>query len=300
LYLTGADSIGATQTFPQAGPDSRAMYQVNDGLAATNGWQNFRIIMTSADTSFQHRSINVMSNDRLEATVIDREEDIYYGCGVRLKSSQRGRANLRRVGYSVRFPSDGLYRGALDSVAIDRSESQTPGQRELLFDIMIANSGGVISRYYDFVKVLAPNSSLTGGGLLQMARYGDVFLDSQFDNGGDGQLYEYELIYYPTSEDANGFKRPQPDSVTGSSVSNHGDEPELYRTTARPTTSRRLWPTINTSVNRETPSTLDSRISSMSTVGSAAWPTPSSAGRETTPDRAASTMGCTTRAPTVA
>ncbi len=229
FYLTGADSIGATETFPQAGPDSRAMYQVNDGLAATNGWQNFRIIMTAADSSFQHQSIQVMSNDRLGATIIDREGDIYYGCGVRLKSSQRGRANLNRVGYSVRFPSDGLYRGALDSVAIDRSESQTPGQRELLFDIMIANSGGVISRYYDFVKVLAPNSSLTGGGLLQMARYGDVFLDSQFDNGGDGQLYEYELIYYPTSEDGNGFKRPQPDNVTGSSVSNHGDDPELYR-----------------------------------------------------------------------
>jgi len=229
FYLTGADSLGATQTFPQAGPDSRAMYQVNDGLAATNGWQNFRIIMTAADSSFQHQSIEVMSNDRLGATIIDREGDIYYGCGVRLKSSQRGRANLNRVGYHVRFPSDGLYRGALDSVAIDRSESQSPGQRELLFDIMISNSGGVISRYYDFVKVLAPNSSLTGGGLLQMARYGDVFLDSQFENGGDGQLYEYELIYYPTSEDGNGFKRPQPDSVIGSGVSNAGDDPELYR-----------------------------------------------------------------------
>lgn len=229
FYLIGTDSIGATQTFPQAGPDSRALYQVNDGLAAANGWQNFRIIMTAADSSFQHQSIQVMSNDRLGATIIDREGDIYYGCGVRLKSSQRGRANLSRVGYSVRFPSDGLYRGALDSVAIDRSESQSPGQRELLFDIMISNSGGVISRYYDFVKVLAPNSSLTGGGLLQMARYGDVFLDSQFDNGGDGQLYEYELIYYPTSEDANGFKRPQPDSVTGARVSNLGDDPELYR-----------------------------------------------------------------------
>ena len=229
FYLTGVDSMGATQTFPQEGPDSRAMFQVDDGLAATNGWQNFRIIMTAADSSFQHQSIEVMSNDRLGATIIDREGDIYYGCGVRLKSSQRGRANLNRAGYSVRFPSDGLYRGALYSVAIDRSESQTPGQRELLFDIMISNSGGVISRYYDFVKVLSPNPSLTGGGLLQMARYGDVFLDSQFDNGGDGQLYEYELIYYPTSEDGNGFKRPQPDSVTGSSVSNHGDDPELYR-----------------------------------------------------------------------
>ncbi|MDB4450469.1 FG-GAP-like repeat-containing protein, partial [Akkermansiaceae bacterium] len=61
------------------------------------------------------------------------------------------------------------------------------------------------------------------------AENGDVFLDSQFDNGGDGQLYEYELIYYPTSEDGNGFKRPQPDSVTGSSVSNASDDPELYR-----------------------------------------------------------------------
>ena len=229
FYLTGADSAGAIQTFPQAGPDSRAMFQVSDGSEATNGWRNFRIIMTAADSTFQHRSIEVMSNDRLGATIIDREGDIYYGCGVRLKSSQRGRANLNRVGYSVRFPSDGLYRGALDSVAIDRSESQRPGQRELLFDIMIANSGGVISRYYDFIKVLAPNSSLTGGGLLQMARYGDVFLDSQFDKGGDGQLYEYELIYYPTSEDGNGFKRPQPDSVIGSGVSNASDDPEFYR-----------------------------------------------------------------------
>jgi len=229
FYLTGADSMGAMESFPPAGPDSRALYKVDDGLAATNGWQNFRIIMTAADSTFQHRSIEVMSNDRLGATIIDRENDIYYGCGVRLKSSQRGRANLNRVGYSVAFPADGLYRGVLNSVAIDRSESQTPGQRELLFDIMIANSNGVISRYYDFAKVLAPNPSLTGGGLLQMARYGNVFLDSQFENGGDGQVYEYELIYYPRNEDANGFKLPQPDSVTGSSVSNLGDDPEIYR-----------------------------------------------------------------------
>lgn len=87
FYLTGADSAGAIQTFPQAGPDSRAMFQVSDGSEATNGWRNFRIIMTAADSTFQHRSIEVMSNDRLGATIIDREGDIYYGCGVRLKSS---------------------------------------------------------------------------------------------------------------------------------------------------------------------------------------------------------------------
>ena len=229
FYVTGVDSQGASASFPPSGPDSRALFQVDDGLAASNGWQNFRIIMTAADSTFQHRAIEVMSNDRLGATIIDRENDIYYGCGVRLKSSQRGRNNLNRVGYSVAFPPDGLYRGALESVAIDRSESQTPGQRELLFDIMISNSGGVISRYYDFAKLLAPNGALTGGGLLQMARYGEVFLDSQFEDGADGQVYEYELIYYPRSEDGNGYKLPQPDSVIGARVSNLGDDPEIYR-----------------------------------------------------------------------
>ena len=142
-----------------------------------------------------HTPTEVMSNDRIEATVIDREGDIYYNAGVRLKSSQRGRNQTGRVGYNIDFGSDSLYRGAHAGVAVDRSEGQSPGQRELLFDIAISNSGGPISRYNDFIKILAPNAALTGGALLQMARYEDVFLDEQFENGSDGKLYEYELVY---------------------------------------------------------------------------------------------------------
>ena len=39
---------------------------------------------------------------------------------------------------------------------------------------MIANSGGVVSRYYDFIKVMAPRNQHTRSAVLQMARYDDV------------------------------------------------------------------------------------------------------------------------------
>ena len=62
-----------------------------------------------------------------------------------------------------------------------------------------------------------------------MARYDPVLLDSQFENGSDGNLYEYELLYTPNNADANGFKLPNPDGVTGVNVSNLGDDKEKYR-----------------------------------------------------------------------
>jgi hypothetical protein len=229
FYILGTDSLGVNEFYPALGPNSRALYKVNDSAAATNGWHNFRVITTNADRDWMHTSINVMSNDRIECTIIDREGDIYYNAGVRLKSSQRGRDNTNRVGYNIDFPSDGLFRGVLSGVAVDRSEGQAPGQLELLFDMMISNSGGPISRYYDFVKILAPNSVLTGGATLQTARYDDTFLDEQFENGSDGKLYEYEFIYFPTTADANGNKLPQLDGIHGVGITNLGDDPERYR-----------------------------------------------------------------------
>ncbi len=232
FYISGTDSVGATEYYPAFGLDSGALYKVNDGAAATNGWHNFRVITTNADRDWMHTSINVMSNDRIKCTVIDRENDIYYDVGLRLKSSERGRDNLSRVGYNIDFPSDRLYRGVLGGVAVDRSQGQAPGQLELLFDMMISNSGGPISRYYDFVKVLAPNSALISGATLQMAIYSDTFLDEQFENGSDGSLYEYEFIYYPTTTDngtPTGNKLPQPDGINGLGITNNGDDPERYR-----------------------------------------------------------------------
>ncbi len=230
FYVRATDALGAQSFHPARGPDSRALYKVNDGTAASNGLHNFRLITTNADRDFMHEVTEVMSNDRIGCTVIDREGDIYYGAAVRLKSSQRGRDETNRVGYHIEFPPDGLYRGIHSSVAIDRSEGLAPGQRELLFDMMISNSGGPISRYNDLIRILAPNSALTGSAILQMARYDDVFLDSQFEDGAAGSIHEYELVYYPTTTDSAGRKLPSPDLVINvNRVSNQGDSIEDYR-----------------------------------------------------------------------
>ncbi|MGQ9589741.1 MAG: CotH kinase family protein [Planctomycetota bacterium] len=65
-----------------------------------------------------------------------------------------------------------------------------------------------------------------------MARYEEVFLDSQWEGGGEGTLFDFELIYYPLTTDTGtpeGLKRPEPDSVLGVDIANHGDEKEVYR-----------------------------------------------------------------------
>jgi len=229
FYIQGSDSLGASASFPAAGPESRALFKVDDGLAATNGQHNFRIVVTNAERDFIHQPIQVMSNDRIGATIIDRESDIYYDVKLRLKGSERARNQVNRVGFNMRFGSDQLYRGIHKSLAIDRSEGVGQGQIEILFDFMIANSGGIVSRYYDFIKVITPQNQHTRSAVLQMARYDNVLLDSQFENGSGGNLYEYELLYTPNNADANGFKIPEPDGVVGVTVSNLGDSKENYR-----------------------------------------------------------------------
>src|SRR6185503_10321530 len=116
FYIRGTDSLGAIEFYPALGPNSRALYKVNDGAAATNGLHNFRIITTNADRDWMHLPINVMSNDRIDCTVIDREKDIYYGAGLRFKGSERARNQTARVGYNLDFSSDSLYRGALSGL----------------------------------------------------------------------------------------------------------------------------------------------------------------------------------------
>ena len=185
--------------------------------------------MTPADDQWMHTNINVMSNDRLGSTVIYNEREIYYNTGVRLKSSQRGRLNARRVGFNVRFNEDQLFRGIHSTVAIDRSQGQAPGQKEILFNIMMTSAGGLSSKYNDLIRIIAPRDAHTGTAELQMARYTGITLGSQIKDGDKGTVFEYELIYFPRSADANGYKIPQPDGVVGTRIRSLGNDKENYR-----------------------------------------------------------------------
>ncbi len=235
FYVQATDALGATANFPAAGPASRALYVVNDQRATPGRLHNFRILMTPADTALLHATTNVMSNESVGATVVYDEEEVFYDAGVHLQSSERGRLDAGRVGFTVSFPPDHLFRGAHNGVSIDRSGGYTgvgADQDEILLKHVIQHAGGVAGMYDDLVRVIPPRSDLTGPGLLILAKYGDVFLDSQFAHGSDGNEFKLELIYSPTTTvDGNvqSPKVPQPDVVQGVDITNLGDDPEVYR-----------------------------------------------------------------------
>ncbi len=225
FYVDGLDDRGATSAFPAAGPDSRALYFVEDGQGSDLGVHNFRIVMLSADADRLHEETNVMSNARQGATVIYDNADVYYDSGVRLKGSERGRNRAVRVGFNIQFDPLNLFRGVHETIGIDRSGSGDEfNQKEVLVKQTMNHAGGVTDLMDDLIYIIAPRSANTGSALLQMSRYKNVFLDSQFENGGDGGLFKYELVYYPTTTTGGpeGLKKPNPDSVVGVNVRPQG------------------------------------------------------------------------------
>jgi hypothetical protein len=232
IYVEAEDGLGAGAMFPAAGPDSRALFKVDDGLAATNGLHNFRILMTQADSDWLHQDVNLMSDDLVGATVVYDEVEVFYDVGVRTKGSERGRPEVPRLGYGVSFHSEQPFRGSHSSVLIDRSEGVGFGQREMLLNLVMTHAGSEYGEYNDLIQVLTPRSEHTGPAELQLDRFSNLVLASQFEGGDDGSLFEYELIYYPYTTDdgtAEGLKLPQPDAVVGTPLTDLGSDRENYR-----------------------------------------------------------------------
>jgi len=234
FFVEGIDGLGVKSFFPADGTNSRALYKVDDGLAATNGLHNVRLVTLTADTDQLFRQVNLMSNERIGCTMIYDEQEIFYDVGLRLKGSEHSRTTSQRLGFNVSFNSEQKFRGIHGTVAIDRSESTGFGQREMLIHQTLNHAGGVPTKYHDLIQVMAPRDEYTGSAELQLARYSDVFLDDQYQDGSDGSVFEYELVYQLNSTDTGtpeGNKLPNPDSVVGSSIRNLGDDKENYRWT---------------------------------------------------------------------
>jgi len=231
FYIEATDTLGASSFFPREGVGSRAMIPWDDGQARLQRGSvfptNIRIVMPIADANFMHTVTEVMSNDRLPCTVIHNESTIYYGCAVRLKSSQRGRANDGRVGFNIKFPPDNRFLGAHSTIACDRS-----GQSELMVKHMAAQVGDLPAMFDDVAWVIQPRSGRATSAILMKSRFDPEWLDNQIPNGSDGNMFEFELIYHPngTNGGPEGLKLPQPDGVVGVQMRNQGgDDKELYR-----------------------------------------------------------------------
>ncbi len=234
FFVEASDALGARSTFPAEGTNSRALFKVDDGLAATHGLHNFRIITLTQDANELFRTIKLMSNERIGSTIIYNERDIFYDTGLRLKGSEHSRTTVPRLGFNVSFTSEQRFRGVHDTVAVDRSESTGFGQREMLIHQTLNHAGGVPTKYHDLIHVMAPRRDYTGSAELQLARYTDVFLDDQYEDGADGTVFEYELVYQLNTTDTGqptGNKVPAPDSTMGTPIRNMGDDKENYRWT---------------------------------------------------------------------
>ena len=237
FYVEGRDAAGGLSQFPAAGPDARALYKVEDNQAASGPLHNFRIVMTAADTARLHDPTLQTSNGRLGATVIYNESEVFYDVGVRLKGSNAGRGNNDFLSFNVQFDPTQLFRDTHETVAIDRSGRSAPlplAQDEILIKHLGNHASGVASRYNDLVHVIAPNPIHTRTALLMMARYGDIYLDSQFAGGSDGTVYKLDIAYVANNTtDGNPespkivfpYSHPSP----AKDIQDLGDDKERYR-----------------------------------------------------------------------
>ncbi|HMC27193.1 MAG TPA: lamin tail domain-containing protein, partial [Verrucomicrobiae bacterium] len=229
FYVRAVDGLGAASTYPAGGTNSGALYTVNDGQANLPLAHNVRIILTPGNTALLHAFTNVMSNDNLPCTVIYDEKRAYYDMGVRLKGSERGRYSDTRVSFHLEFQPDDLFRGVHPVMLIDRSgagDSSANKQEEIVVRHILLHAGNIPGTQPDLCRVIAPMSVHTGPAIFS-PRHEDEFIQTAY--GSSGTLYELELIYYPTTADAGGYKNPQPDNVVGYDISDLGNDKELYR-----------------------------------------------------------------------
>ena len=156
--------------------------------------------MTQADTDRLHYGPNTTSNQGIGGTVIYNENEIFYDIGVHLKGSFVGR-DVPRTGFHVDFNPDQLFRGVHAKVAIDRSQTGIAiSPTETLMQVIGNHAGGDIpSRYDDLIYVIAPRSAQTSVAHMRLAGNDEVFLEEQFENGDDGNLFDFETPRWATS-----------------------------------------------------------------------------------------------------
>ena len=229
FYVQGRDTVGGTSSFPEEGTHSRALLVFNDGLAAAAPNFNLRFVMTAADTATMYFNTNRMSNDRLGATIIYNESEVFYDVGVRLKGSAFGRNNDTETGLSIDFDSDHRFRGAHSSISIERGGSK----REILAKHLLNQAGqGVVAGYDDISHIVTPRAQDAGRCFLSMTRTTDTMLDTQYGSGGT--VYNLELLYTPTgtvngNAEAPKLNFPYVHNSGAPELQDLGDDKEVYR-----------------------------------------------------------------------
>lgn len=221
FYVEGQDALGATATWPGAGVDSRALYQVDDGKGTSKPVDEFRLILTPDDHSHLFSAKERMSNDRVGATIVVNGRDIYYDIQARQTGSRFIRPNS---GYKINLNSDQPFRGIHESIWFDIELLH-----ELTYKQIVNRAGGSSVSMYDDLAYLVSQQHNPGSVLLNMARYGSGYLESVFEDGPEGGLFELDDITYPTNPNPSPEGEKTGTGVSAQDMHYRGDDKELYR-----------------------------------------------------------------------
>ena len=225
FYVEGTDSLGATTMFPAAGPESRALYQVDDGRGPNVPVETFRIVMLGRDNAELFTTVNRMSNNYVGGTLIVGQDKAFYDVGIRQIGSRFQRPNS---GYKVRFGADDKFLGVHESLRFDnQGGGSSTAVKEIIFKQLINRAGGSqVSMYDDLSYIISPQHGASRM-LLNLARYEALYLNEQFENGTDGTKFELDDITYPTNANAQGYKTGT--EVSSQDIRYRGTDPESYR-----------------------------------------------------------------------
>ncbi|NQU21347.1 MAG: lamin tail domain-containing protein, partial [Candidatus Nealsonbacteria bacterium] len=226
FYVRSWDTPGELSTFPAAGEDSRALYQVGTTAAPSQPIDTVRIIMLASDRSDLVVRYNEMSNMYFGASVVhtinyaDGPVDVaYHDVEVRQIGSRFIRPNS---GYKIRLRPDQKFYGVHGSIRLDMSL-----MGEIYMKHMVARAGGSgVSMYDDVARMIDPRHG-TRTVLLQLARYEDTYLNEQFVDGNEGTKWELDDIVIPTSPVQMGYNNDQ--AITNQDIRDRGPNPESYR-----------------------------------------------------------------------
>lgn len=229
FYVEATDTQGAVSTFPADGADSRALYQVEDSRGPDTPIDRYRIIIMDEESDLLFAGVNRMSNWTMPVTLVHGDTP-YYDVSVRQTGSRWIRPNS---GYKVRLNPDQLLYGVHDTVRFDLN-----GMAEIVMKQMLNRAGGhSASNYDDLGFLVVPNASHTHHVIVQMARYENVFLNEQFEDGSNGTKWELDDVTVPTSpnggieglKDDTAVNETADIGVNTTTVSRQGDNPEFYR-----------------------------------------------------------------------
>jgi hypothetical protein len=225
FYVRGQDTLGAVSMYPAEGPASRALIKWNDGQAQVGVRHNFRMVMTQADVNKMFLATNMMSNERLGATVVYDESEVFYDVGIRQRGSMFSRGNPGSTGYNIKFQPDHLFRGVHSSVTM-----KAAGRAEILVK-HTALQVGIPEMYDDVVYMNTPSPGTSSIANMSMARYGDEFITTQYEDGGEGTVFKMQGVRVLLNNTGlESLKTYQPVGwLANYDLTNLGDDYEQYR-----------------------------------------------------------------------